>query len=65
MKIDNVSFGKGFVESFKTDKEFFEHMEGEGYKHIFEGKNRKEQLKKVYDLHHKKSEKPKAEKPKD
>jgi hypothetical protein len=54
MKIDNVSFQDAFVQSFKTEKEFLDEMEGEGYKHIYEGKGRKDNLKKAYAVHHKK-----------
>lgn len=60
MKVDNVSFNDDFVKGFKSEKEFIEEMNGEGYRHIFEGTGRTDKLKNVYALHNKKSEKPKV-----
>ena len=57
MKVDNVGFKIGFIEGIKTEKEFLDKMEGEGYKHIFSGKDRVVKLKKVYALHHPKKHK--------
>lgn len=57
MKIDNVDFADGFVEKFKTEKEFMEEMSGAGYSHVFYGPKRQERLKEAYALHHPKKEK--------
>lgn len=60
MKIDNIDFNKGFVEGFATEVDFLTEMEGEGYKDaIYHGdKKRSEKLKRVYQLHHPKKDKP-------
>lgn len=51
MKIDDVSFTEGFVESFKTEEEFLTEMNQPGYFHIYQGPNRQEKLKEAYALH--------------
>lgn len=57
MKINDVSFSDDFVKSFKTEEDFLKEMEGEGYKHIYEGKGRKEALITAYNMHNPKPEK--------
>lgn len=57
MKIDGVDFAKGFVEGFKTEKEFVSEMSQPGYVHIYAGPGRAEKIKEVYHLHHPKKDK--------
>ena len=63
MKMNEVDFAEGFVERFKTEKDFLEEMQDGGYSHIFHGPHRQEKLKEAYAAHHKKPDKTSSDKP--
>jgi hypothetical protein len=52
MKVDGVDFAKGFVEGFKSEKDFIAEMAKAGYAHIYQGAGRTEKLKEAYHIHH-------------
>ncbi len=51
LKHEGVAFNRGWIQKFKSEKDFLKEMDGEGYKHIYEGdSNRVNKLKEVYAL---------------